>query len=70
MAAQFVAQPQRGFEVEPRTRLPAAGHGAACVSPEMSTVNQASPAWPPRSITVRHTPEQAIEVPMAIVSGS
>src|SRR5688572_27819486 len=40
------------------------------VSAETSTANHAAPGAPPRSTTVRHTPDQAIEAPMAIAAGS
>jgi hypothetical protein len=39
-------------------------------SAEMSTANQASPSTPPLSTTVRHTPEHAMEAPVAIPAGS
>jgi hypothetical protein len=70
MPPQFIAQLERRFEVERRATAHRPATVRLVVSPEMSTANHESPATPPLSTTVRHTPEQAIEAPMATPAGS
>ena len=71
MAAELVAEPQRAFEIELGAAPPVCGGGHAQrlgrgIDGEGGPVCRLRP----RSTTVRQIPEQAIEAPMAIESGS
>ena len=66
MAAQFVAEPQRAFEIDRVPGCQAPRVVRLSVSAEAVTANQPSPF----STTVRQRPEQAIEAPSAIEPSS
>ena len=62
------------FSARSRLRRRPAVHWSAgvrdTVSPETSTANQPPAAWLPLLMTVRHTPEQAIDAPRSTVAMS
>ena len=71
MAAEFVANLERALEIDARALLPACRRWSrASVSAAASTANQVAVVGLPVSTTVRQTPEQAIEAPIAIVARS
>ena len=72
MAAEFVADLQRALEIDRACRLPSrTAVVSRSASSQASTSNQRAFEPPSgRPVTVRQTPAQEIEAPMAMVAGS
>ena len=71
VAAELVAEPQRALEIELGAALPVCGGGhAQRLGRRIDREEKQRLPVRPRSTTVRQTPEQAIEAPIAIESGS
>ena len=70
MAAELIAHLERAFEIDLRAGRQRPTVVSRSVSAAASTANQVALPSLPRATTVRHTPLQAIEAPIAIVSGS
>ena len=69
VAAEFVAEPERAFEVEFGPRRQCAAVVTCSVSAAASTAKERRFPFMPRSTTVRQTPEQAIEAPISMECG-
>ena len=70
MAAEFIADLQCAFEIDARSAGPCSDRVTASVSAAASTSKIVRAPSLATATTVRHTPEQAIEAPRAMPSGS